>query len=163
MFVPFSLAALGIIHLAAAQHTLLPWQVPKLYTFSPSGRPSSSPWYSLNATIIDPNFSNTTTECSTKWTYESPPYKQVHNCSEAAYRKWSFEILETNSSSEYPSPTTDFGLRFLLSRKGGREEYEGKANFKVGGNMSGLCAASGFCTWNLKEGVVVSVQQKRLR
>ena len=139
---------LGLVCLAAATPTLNPWEISHLTTFSPSGRPGSSPWSVINVTIADPNGAIVSpTFCAAKWTFEDPPYGKVNACSDIPGGQWTFEMLE--SDSENPSPTMDFKLRFELKKKD--ELFVGTESFKVGENMSGLCSASGVCSFGLKE------------
>ncbi|KAK4033793.1 hypothetical protein C8A01DRAFT_49678 [Parachaetomium inaequale] len=142
------LAILGLASLAAATPSLNPWEISRLTTFSPSGRPGSSPWSVINVTIADPNgLIVSPTFCVAKWTFEEPPYGKVNACSDIPGGQWKFEMLE--SDSENPSPTTDFKLRFELRKHD--ETFVGTESFRVGENMSGLCSASGVCSFGLKE------------
>ncbi|KAI4185861.1 MAG: hypothetical protein L6R41_003875 [Letrouitia leprolyta] len=52
-----------------------PFSLPEIYTFSPSGRPGSSPYATLNATVTDVNVDGKpTTKCTTQWIFgEQPP------------------------------------------------------------------------------------------
>lgn len=47
------------------------------------------------------------------------------------------------------SPTTNFRLRFELEKE--VCQYVGTEKFVVGENMSGICGASGVCSFGLKE------------
>ncbi|KAK4149536.1 hypothetical protein C8A00DRAFT_46867 [Chaetomidium leptoderma] len=139
---------LGLAAFAGAAPSLQPWEISRLSTFSPSGRPAESPWSIINVTISDPNdVALPVTFCATKWTFEKPPYGIVNNCSEVAGGQWRFVMLE--SEGEHSSPTTDFRLRFELQR--GEETYVGTEKFVVGENLWGLCSASGVCSFGLKE------------
>ncbi|KAK0707978.1 hypothetical protein B0H67DRAFT_495538 [Lasiosphaeris hirsuta] len=134
----------------ASTEPLKPWEVLRLTTFSPSGRPGSSPWSVINITISDQNNYNvqtTTVECGAKWTTDLPPYGQGYNCSDVPYGSWTFRMLK--SESPYSSPTQDFGLQFTLVQ--GMNVFDGSANFAIGDNLRGLCSASGVCAFQLKE------------
>ncbi|OTA54679.1 hypothetical protein K449DRAFT_439288 [Hypoxylon sp. EC38] len=150
------------------------WQVTKLSTFSPSGRPGSSPYAFLWANITNPNsipagpsvsFDPSSANCTVQWVYEEEPYGRTVECDTAevepsgsglgSVAKWTIEILEANSS--YPSPTEDMNVRFTHATNltvDGNEYYkvlEGTQHFNVGGNMRGVCGGSGVCSWTLKE------------
>lgn len=139
-----------------------PWEISRLTTFSPPNRPGSSPWNLINITIADPNDDPVApVDCGATWTLESPPYGQVHDCSEVAGGggQWAFTMLESDSPTA--SPTTDFVLRFTLAKNG--ETYIGTEAFAVGDNMSGLCSAGGVCSFGLKEELIpFPVHQKRV-
>ena len=151
---------LCLIPLAAATPALQPWEISSLNTFSPSGRPGSSPWSVINITISDP--SDTTVSpaiCIGKWTFDEPPYGLVNNCSDVSGGRWTFVMLKSNNDGA--SPTTDFKLRFVLNKAGA--EFVGTGKFALGENMSGLCSASGFCSFGLKDGLApVLVKQARV-
>lgn len=139
---------------ALGYNNLKPWEISRLGTFSPSGRPGSSPWSVINITISDPNARTVTpTICSAQWTWETPPWDQVQACTEDPHGEWSF-VMVKSADSDYPSPTTDFVLRFTLVLQGMHRQFLGVARFRIGENMSGLCAASGFCSFGLKEELV---------
>ncbi|KAK4119513.1 hypothetical protein N657DRAFT_650170 [Parathielavia appendiculata] len=138
---------LGLTHLADAARRPKPWEITRLTTFSPTGRPGDSPWSVINITISDPNDSTVSpTICVGKWTWEELPYGKVNACSEVPGGQWAFSMLE--SDSENPSPTVNFRLRFELRKTDRR--YMGTAKFDWD-NLSGLCSASGFCSFGLKE------------
>ena len=145
----------SIGHIASAvsvtlpkHNDLQPWQISQLTTFSPSGRPGSSPWSIIDITISDPNDHPVVpTNCTAKWTFEEPPYNRIERCTEVPGAEWSFEMVK--SESEQASPTMDFVLRFTLVRE--HETYLGVAKFVIGDNMRGLCSASGVCSFGLKE------------
>lgn len=141
-------SVLGFAPLAIAASPLKPWEISRLTTFSPSGRPGSSPWSVINITISDPNeVINSPAICSGKWTFEEPPYGIVNTCSEVPGGKWTFVMLQSEGSS--PSPTMDFKLRFEQNKNG--ISFQGMENFVIGENLSGLCSASGVCAFALKE------------
>lgn len=165
-------ALAGLISVAGAligpSDTLAPWEVSSLSTFSPSGRPGSSPYSIVNITITDPNtilagpsptgpaaFMPSTAICNTSFVGSAPPYNQVLNCSEVQHDSWTFEMLEANTT--YPSATTNFDVRFTrvnnITVVGSiySQVYVGTGHFEVGKNMAGLCGASGVCSWGLKE------------
>lgn len=128
---------------------LRPWELLSLNTFSPSYRPGTVQYSVITITITDPNDHPPTwaVDCTAKWDFESLPYGQMYNCSEAGDAQWSFEMLKADSA--YSSPTQDFVLRFMLTRYS--ETFEGSARFAVGDNLRGLCSASGVCAFQLKE------------
>ncbi|KAK1766282.1 hypothetical protein QBC33DRAFT_620687 [Phialemonium atrogriseum] len=156
------------------------WEILRLSTFSPSGRPGSSPWSLINITITDPNtipagptptgtavFEPSTVNCSTAWDAGSLPYNQVVNCTEAEHGYWTFEMLEADDS-DYHSPTENFNIRFTQVRSlevpGNTyaQTFVGTGSFRVGDNLSGVCGASGVCSFGLKdEAKPVLVNQTR--
>lgn len=141
-------AALAIAPFASPAFSLKPWLISRLSTFSPPDRPGSSLSSVINITITDPNeFIAISAICATTWIYEKPPYGIVNPCSEVPGGEWTFAMLESEGS--YPSPTTDFRLRFELKK--GDERFMGIESFVVGENMSGLCSAGGVCSFRLKE------------
>ena len=65
-----------------------------------------------------------------------------------------------SDNAESASPTTNFKLRFDLKKA--NAEFVGTGKFAVGENMSGLCSASGFCSFGLKDGLApILVEQAR--
>lgn len=158
LFTP--LLTLALAALTTATPPLQPWQVSRLTTFSPSGRPGSSIWSVINATISDPNDAAVSVAiCTGKWTYDEPPYGVVNTCSEVPGGKWSFQMLKSDGTN--PSPTTDFKLRFELVK--GDVVFAGTEKFVVGENMSGICGASGVCSFGLREDKTpVLVHQERV-
>ena len=174
MFINPILAALtGLLSLSSAaligpHDTPAPWEVSSLSTFSPSGRPGSSPYSTVNITITDPNtivagrsptgmagFPPSTAICNASFVGSDPPYNKVLNCSETKYGQWTFEMLKTNNTG-YPSATTNFDIRFTRVNnvtviwEEFSKVYVGQAHFEVGDNMQGVCGASGVCSWGLK-------------
>lgn len=154
-------SVLGFAPMATVASSLKPWEISRLSTFSPSGRPGSSPWSVINITISDPNEAIISPSiCSGKWTFEEPPYGIINNCSEVPGAEWSFVMLQSEGSGS--SPTMDFKLRFELTRN--RMSFQGTEKFAVGENLSGLCSASGVCAFGLKEEKTpVLVKQARVR
>ncbi|KAK3303786.1 uncharacterized protein B0T15DRAFT_541257 [Chaetomium strumarium] len=148
-----------------------PWEISHLSTFSPSGRPDSSPWAVVNLTISDPNDTSVSpATCVRQWNFgNETPYDKVIACSEVPGGKWTFVMLEADGADGVtPSPITNFGVRFELEKKkkkkDGGEKWVGDAKFVVGENMSGLCAASGFCSFGLKEELApFAVRQVQVR
>ena len=39
--------------------------------------------------------------------------------------------------------------------------FVGQAHFEIGDNMSGVCGASGVCSWGLKPNTTVAIKQTR--
>ena len=156
-----------------------PWEITRLTTFSPSGRPNSSPWSLINVTITDPNtipagqtptgtavFEPVIANCSTAWTFDSDPFNQVFNCTDIDHGSWTFEML--NDGVESPIATQNFNLWFKQARKlrtpGGNYsiEFEGTGQFRIGENMEGICGGSGVCSFSLKnEAKPFSINQTR--
>jgi hypothetical protein len=118
-----------ILPLTTASHIgpndpLQPWEITRLRTFSPSGRPGDSPYSTINLTIADPNeilagntdggttvaFPPNSANCSAQFTRDSPPWDKTYPCAEQSwqYGSWSFEMLkpETNGTFYgYVSPS----------------------------------------------------------
>ncbi|KAK4236594.1 hypothetical protein C8A03DRAFT_35493 [Achaetomium macrosporum] len=151
--------------LAAANPSLKPWEISRLSTFSPSGRPGSSPWAVVNITISDPNDASVSPAiCAAQWNFSSEePYGMVNACSEVDGGQWTFVMLEADGADGVtPSPTTNFRVRFALEKMD--ETWVGDAAFVIGENMSGLCSASGLCSFGLKEELApFAVRQVRVR
>jgi hypothetical protein len=139
---------LGLATLAKADRWPKPWEITRLTTFSPSGRPGSSPYSVINITISDPNDSTVSpTICVGTWTFEEPPYGKINNCSDVPGGQWTFAMLESDSGN--PSPTTDFKLQFEVQKMD--QLFRGTEEFLIGDSLSGLCSASGICSFGLKE------------
>ncbi|KAK0615328.1 hypothetical protein B0T17DRAFT_620118 [Bombardia bombarda] len=155
---------------------LKPWNLTSMRSFSPSGRPGSSPFVTLNLTIVDLNdadrlprsaLKNATleAECDTQWSwenfdYDKDPYNRVHNCSKVDVGWWTFELFKTNAS--VPNPARNFLVQFEHHVK--RDEvYVGVGNLSVETNVRGACGGSGVCTWYLWEGAMpVYINQARV-
>ncbi|KAI1212687.1 uncharacterized protein F4807DRAFT_346033 [Annulohypoxylon truncatum] len=160
---------------------LEPWQVTRLNTFSPSGRPGSDTLAHLWANITNPNsvpagpgttFDASSANCTVDWTYGGEnPYGRVFECdtedaqssSSSSVSKWEIEVLEANSTS--PSATTNMDVKFMLTVNltvDGDDYYKvlvGTQHFQLGENMEGTCGGSGVCSWSLKsDSVPVLVQ-----
>lgn len=167
-FIP-ALATLAAAVTIGPKDTPEPWEVSSAWTFSPSGRPGSSPYSTVNVTITDPNtvlagpaprgsaiFVPTTTVCNASFTPSTLPYNKVYNCSEVQYGYWTFEMLEANNT-QYASATTNFDVRFThvdnVTVIGNvyTKVYIGTGHFQLGTNMAGVCGASGVCSWGLEE------------
>ncbi|KAM7216075.1 hypothetical protein V8F06_008548 [Rhypophila decipiens] len=154
---------------------LRPWNITRLNTGSPSGRPASFPYSAIYATITDPNyislgptnfveaiFPPSTVECTIKWnTYFEEPYNIVVPCTGSQSNgKWNMEVLtSTNTSEDWnpPSPTRNFRLRFRLEESIVMNEgrvvtlvYAGEGTFSVGLNLDFVCGGSGVCSSGLK-------------
>jgi len=161
------LLPLAIAATIGPNDTPVPWEISSLATFSPSGRPGSSPYSILNITITDPNttaagpahrgtavFPPTTAVCNATFVGEAPPWGRALNCSETSYGHWSFEMLEP---AENPSATTNFDVRFThvsnvtVIGQVFTKVYVAREHFEVGKNMGGICGASGVCSFGLKE------------
>ncbi|GAW27342.1 putative cell death in tomato 1 [Rosellinia necatrix] len=162
-FALFGSAALGS---AATTGDLSPWKVAKLESYQPSGRPGNSlDWYiHVNITNPDPTQGYLATEgkvyCQLVWQYPNAPYGQITPCTVVDTTSpvpwaWTVELLE---AEEDPWPISNFGLRWRAvsttpadaNDDDGVQLYTGDGQFKVGDNLSGQCAASGFCKWYLK-------------
>ncbi|KAK4139080.1 uncharacterized protein C8A04DRAFT_41000 [Dichotomopilus funicola] len=157
------LALLGLASLATATAPLQPWQVSRLGTFSPSGRPNSTTTSVLNTTISDPNDAVVPAAIcvATFEAFEPYPYGDVvYKCSEVPGQLWSLRILEANNGNP-SSPTTNFRLEFTQNKGAEGGVFVGTESFHVGDNMSGVCGGSGVCSWGLKaERVPVLVKQE---
>ncbi|KAI0009537.1 hypothetical protein F4779DRAFT_369665 [Xylariaceae sp. FL0662B] len=180
----FTLASLFAQIKASGQHhrfrtdlaPLEPWQVMKLSTFSPSGRPGNSPLAHLWANITSPgsvpagsgvSFDQSSANCTVDWVWgDEKPYSLIYECattvtataeadSSRSSSKWTIEILEADSG--YFSPTENIAVKFTLTNNltiDGDEFYKvlvGIQHFEVGENMRGSCGGSGVCSWELRE------------
>ncbi|KAI0897351.1 hypothetical protein F4806DRAFT_396261 [Annulohypoxylon nitens] len=141
---------------------LEPWQITKLSTFSPSGRPgSSNNQAQLWANITNPSpipagagatFDASSASCIVNWTYiEEDPYGITYACNttepQSLSSSWTIEVLEANNTA--PSPTTNMDVKFTLTTKltvDGNEYSKiltGRQHFQVGQNLAGNCGGSG--------------------
>jgi hypothetical protein len=147
---------------------LAPWQVTGLGTSSPTGLPGSSHLYYLHVNISNPDPTQSDPApstlpgkvyCQTTWVYPDVPYNKIIECdivesTTPAPWVWTLEPLE--AGDEYPSTTTNFDLRWRAASTStnptdtGVQIWTGVGQFKVGKDMKGLCAASGYCQWELK-------------
>lgn len=148
---------------APIAQSLQPWQLTALGTFSPSGRPGSSPYSTMNATIQDPNtipvaqtptgqaaFPPSSANCSAQWTTSPPWGKSIACSSDSTFSHWSFTINRgtsgtTNFTLEFKlvDDVTVFGTRYTKTFIGGD-------HFELGKNLGGVCGGSGVCSWGLK-------------
>lgn len=123
--------------------------------------------------------------CTSIWQYPDDPYNKFYDCEviadttdsadDASKWAWTLEPLEV-VTKETHFATTNVDLRWRAAKMSGKDKSEGGgyeekkkkvriltgvAHFEIGVNMKGLCAASGFCQWNLdpkKTPVLVDVQ-----
>ncbi|KAI0139348.1 hypothetical protein GGR57DRAFT_496201 [Xylariaceae sp. FL1272] len=162
----YALGAAFAIHAAtvSASEELVvpPWQVIKLSTYSPSGRPNTSPDYYVSAAIRNPDpskgdaASDVEVDCKATWQYPDLPYNKSFDCVLAdgtvSSWSWSMEPIQANSTSA--SSTTNFVLAFQAisntATSGESIVWAGTQSFAVGDNLQGTCAGSGFCSWALK-------------
>ncbi|KAK3339796.1 hypothetical protein B0T25DRAFT_466878 [Lasiosphaeria hispida] len=116
--------------LALAAAPLLPWQITRLATHSPSGYPGSTPYNTVSLTITDPNtlslgrtrfgaalFPSSTVNCTVKWLAyggEEPYLGRATPCSGINHGRWTVELVRGNRSGYGGSGTTDFGVRLGL-------------------------------------------------
>ncbi|XXH05907.1 NAD(P)H-dependent D-xylose reductase (XR) [Hypoxylon texense] len=161
-----------------------PWQVTRLTTGQPSGRPGSNPLAHVFANITNPSpipagpgaapFAASSANCSVDWAFgTAQPYGGVHECTtvptaaaedrspaSASSSKWTIEILETDPSLY--APTEKLDVRFTLTLTSSLT-VDGSAyskvlvatqHFEVGDNMRGICGGSGVCAWDLKEELI---------
>ncbi|KAI1266577.1 hypothetical protein F5Y18DRAFT_425822 [Xylariaceae sp. FL1019] len=161
MHIPHAFYAFGA-SFAIGAAAVPPWQVIALSTYSPSGRPNSSPDYYISATIQNPDpskgddASDIEVDCKATWQYPNLPYNKMFDCvlsggTDSSW-SWSMEPIQANSTSA--SSTTNFVLQFqAMSSTGPSGEstgWAGTQSFAVGDNLQGTCAGSGFCSWALK-------------
>ncbi|KAF2463800.1 cell death in tomato 1 [Lindgomyces ingoldianus] len=150
-----------------ARDDLQPWELQRLYTHSPSGRPGNDPHSTLNVTIHDPNtiyvadtptgaaeFPPSTANCSAQWlTQDDVPWGIEQPCTDIDYGYWTMTMVEGSGEGA----TEDFGLEFKLVDKVTvlntvyTRIFTGSGTFKVGDNLSGQCGGSGQCNWALTE------------
>ncbi|KAI9766659.1 MAG: hypothetical protein M1835_007149 [Candelina submexicana] len=79
---------------STVSNNLAPFQLPNVVTFSPSGRPGSSPNSSLEFTFTDPNNGQESTTCSVSWPAAKSPYIGDLPCADA---KFTFRLTQFSS------------------------------------------------------------------
>ena len=63
-----------------------PFELPEIFTFSPSGRPGSSPYATLNFTVTDVNSNGkATAKCTTQWTNGQQPSTGDIPCADPSF------------------------------------------------------------------------------
>ncbi|ORY02656.1 hypothetical protein BCR34DRAFT_617990 [Clohesyomyces aquaticus] len=171
----FTLALLAATSISASptpnlpRDTLQPWELQRLYTHSPSGRPGNDPHLTLNATIHDPNtiplrqtstgtavFPPSTANCSAQWlTKDDVPWNLEQPCTSIDYGVWTMKMVRPEGGDGEFGATEDFGLEFKLVddvrvlNEQFTKTFTGSGTFKVGDNLSGQCGGSGVCNWGL--------------
>ncbi|KAK7183896.1 hypothetical protein PSPO01_09918 [Paraphaeosphaeria sporulosa] len=150
-----------------------PWQITRLYTHTPSGRPGNDPHSTLNITITDPNtipagqsptgqavFPPTSANCSLQYlTNEDVPWGVEQSCTTddntKAYSTWIFTINKPAEGAAYASENFDLSFKLVdyvhLPGQEVTKTFTGGDHFEVGDNMSGQCGGSGVCNWNLND------------
>jgi len=171
--------ALPLLTPLALALTPAQWQVTNLYSFSPSGRPGTSPDYYIRVNISNPDprpDAPGVVLCTSIWQYPDVPYNKISDCqivdsvnqtadgdatnthAHGDTWAWTLEPLEV-VTDDFHFATTNVNLRWRAARINsnsgsakarGVRVLTGVGHFEVGDNMTGLCAASGFCVWNLK-------------
>ncbi|KAK4184666.1 hypothetical protein QBC35DRAFT_505468 [Podospora australis] len=136
---------------------LKPYLLHTLTTFSPSGRPGSSPWSLVNLTFSDLEFNNNVT-CGAKYTWEDPLWNNVTECAHTPttkdkYTKYSFQMLKPTASGEGASLLNNFMLHLRHDAEKGVYVATQRFNFDSDRNIGGLCSASGVCSFGLREEV----------
>ncbi|KAI3321851.1 hypothetical protein HD806DRAFT_502121 [Xylariaceae sp. AK1471] len=147
---------------------LAPWHVTGLGTYSPSGRPGNSPDYYIHVNISNPDPTQSdpapstppgNVYCQAIWVYPDVPYNKIVECDivdSTTPTTWVWTLEPLEAGDESPWPTTNFDLRWRAASTSaypteeGIQIWTGVGQFEVGKNMKGLCAASGFCVWELK-------------
>lgn len=150
---PVALAALCLMATTTSAVKLVPWQVRSLGTYSPSGRPGSTPFSSLSFTILDNNTVDTgpvlskqpsEIKCRMEWSSraqsddEPPPPKDWFygvvndNCTAVDNGRWTFRLLkagEFECAGKRPSATTCFNLEVTQAVRAtaGRDEGDYEA------------------------------------
>ncbi|KAI0397045.1 hypothetical protein F5Y17DRAFT_416943 [Xylariaceae sp. FL0594] len=142
------------------------WQVTSLSSYSPAG--GQSQWlidyYFIELNITNPH-DGVVVSCTTTWKDSDVPYGKITDCQGGGdtTATWTLEPLE------FPHfGTTDMYLRWRAAAAPSSSDGTmhssvliGVAHFEVGDNMTGQCAARGFCNWYLKsESTPVSVDVK---
>ncbi|KAI5924184.1 hypothetical protein F4810DRAFT_666109 [Camillea tinctor] len=148
-----------------------PWEVTWLHTFSPSGRPGSSPNSSIMVEISNPEiaagpsptgtvvFPASTANCTAEWTTAGgSPYGTTYDCvtvsGDSSTASWELEAIEADSDA---NPTENVILKFTLTYNvtAAANVYykvmEGTGHFFIPDNMEGSCGGSGVCNWYLKD------------
>ncbi|KAK3987956.1 hypothetical protein QBC44DRAFT_330192 [Cladorrhinum sp. PSN332] len=134
---------------------LAPLHILTLTTFAPSGRPGSYPTNSaVNISASDPN-SNTVIACATTWPVfeDATAWNRINPCFESSGAgkdsKWTFQLLTPTASGQGASPLWNFRVHFVHETEKGVYVATGKFGVDEG-NLSGLCSASGVCSFVLK-------------
>ncbi|KAI1505693.1 hypothetical protein F5X99DRAFT_215578 [Biscogniauxia marginata] len=150
------------------------WEVTRMNTFQPSGRPGSSTQSRIFAVITNPNqliagpsptgdvvFAESTANCTAEWdSIDGSPYDTVYDCvvvpdaSQQNFASWKFEPIEAAADA---NPVENVYLKFTLAYNVtavGNVYYkvlEGTGHFLLPDNMEGSCGGSGVCSWYLKD------------
>lgn len=168
------------VPLDARQTELKPFEVTRVVTSTPPGRPGSTPWRYITADITDPNSyfltqgpHNLTIPagsqgigCEARWYRGESPEGRTWPCNAAENGHWALQVLPGTSGSA--SSTSDFKLRFVHAVEPGtpydNTRYEAEASFKTGDNLSGRCLSSGGCNYGLSSAAkpVLAPAQKTL-
>lgn len=139
----------------------IPWNITRLSTNSPSGRPGSTPWSYIRFTIEDTTRLDAgmspyghvfhtagSANCSMKWDAYEPggPWDRENKCGEEGSGHWTWWMRKP--SGDWQSPTSSFDLEWRLQNKirvlvesDNRlidQEFVGRAHFQVGDNVSVL-------------------------
>jgi hypothetical protein len=128
-----------------ARDDLQPWQITRLYTHSPSGRPGNNPYSTLNFTISDPNtvtagqsptgqavFPPTTAACSLQFlTSADVPWGVAQPCTTddntKAYSTWTFTVTKPAGGSPYATENFDLSIKVYI---GLLQSFEYSINIK---------------------------------
>lgn len=137
-----------------SKESFLPFSIPALSTYSPSGRPGQPCQPAINFTAIDPNARNATSVCTKTWQCnDTNPHLFDHVvCEDPAF--W-FNL--TPPDGEVGSfGVANFVLRVHHELPYGRNSTNGtlvtilgESPIKVGDQLAGECGASGVCFWAL--------------
>ncbi|KAL5374568.1 hypothetical protein DPSP01_011847 [Paraphaeosphaeria sporulosa] len=129
-----------------------PWQITRLYTHTPSGRPGNDPHSTLNITITDPNTIPYLTNEDVPWGVEQSCTTDDNT---KAYSTWIFTINKPAEGAAYASENFDLSFKLVdyvhLPGQEVTKTFTGGDHFEVGDNMSGQCGGSGVCNWNLND------------
>ncbi|KAI0471837.1 hypothetical protein GGR56DRAFT_655771 [Xylariaceae sp. FL0804] len=117
---------------------------------------------------VDAAFPPSTASCVVQWDYSTQsPYNNVSACTTTVVASngttagtgttstsWTFEPTQAGGGWVTEDVILNFTLAYATTDGvGGNQQYskvlKGSGHFKVGDNMEGACAASGFCDWGL--------------
>lgn len=160
----YYLQALGTVVPLFASTTLGIISVTSLQTWSPSGRPGTSPDWYIHVNITDPDPTKTVSDpsgphvyCEVVWQYPAAPYNETIECNitdATGFVNWAWTVTLLEANDPDPWPTTNFDLLWRAVNLSQSNEpvivWSGIGQFEVAKNLQGTCAGSGFCSWSLK-------------
>jgi len=157
---------------------LAPWTITDLFSYKPSGLPSTYKTRRIALRLTDPNviqlmrasrfgyavFPAITSDCDIEWEFPDgqPPYGEEIVCTPTGdatqYGNFSVALVEGTGELE---TVLDFGLKFTETREVSvlgnyfKRVFEGTVSFKAGENYEGSCGSAGVCAGQLRQDVAV--------